>query len=119
MSKKIPKRYRERAQSLFQAIKQEFPSCENPWPIIEFALNDKRSVAFVDKIPITRRAEIIVRNHVRHVKTPYEKLLNLGLEREEARQAIRAKQEETLCELRGILPQKCSTQKMLQQKYGE
>lgn len=118
MPRKIPKRHRERARELFEVIKERFPLCEDPWPIIAFALNDKKSIAFVERIPLPIRAEIMVRNHIRHVKTPYEQLLSQGIEREIARQVIRKEQENKLCELRGTLPPKCSLKEMLNKKFG-
>ncbi|HRY62707.1 MAG TPA: DUF2293 domain-containing protein [Candidatus Paceibacterota bacterium] len=100
MSKKIPKRYRERARQLFNEIRRQFPSCQDPWPIIAFALNNKNSVVFDGTVPVAEQAELIVKGRVRHVDTNYEKLLSQGIEREEARRAICREQNKKLCELR-------------------
>lgn len=118
LSKKIPKRLREKARQLFEAIRDQFPECENAWDIISFALHDKSSVIYKERIPVDVRAKIIVRNHVRHVKTPYELYLGDGVERDKAREAIRAVQEEKMLELRGLLPRKCSTKEMLERKFN-
>lgn len=118
MSKRIPKRLREKARQLFEAIRDQFPGCENAWDIVSFALNDRFSIVYKERLPISVRAKIIVSNHVRHTKTPYERLLGDGIEREEARRAIKKIQEETLLELRGILPPKCSKEQMLKQKFN-